>query len=296
MKNRSAFLFVLLFSGSVSASDCPENWKAGDEFLYPSHCRPQNASSPWSVDQTEDLRRFDLGDLPTPPATAEDELISDTKYLAAFNGAMIGLMSALPSEVTNWAEHNETPFAVWEKHLYGPPHIDHDSWKWNYVAHPIAGASYYRICREREKSIGQCYLYSFLVSAILWEYGWEATREQPSIQDLIITPTAGALLGEIATQLSNEIRTNDGRVLGSPAIGKAVLALLNPVGSIIDEVRNVIDPLGQRLNSRPFFRYGTTPSDRIYGSHSPLESRRRVEIGVTIKLQPGWERKLLGIF
>lgn len=35
-----------------------------------------------------------------------------------------------------------------------------------------------------------------LGQTLVWEYVWEAGIEQPSIQDLIITPLAGILVGE----------------------------------------------------------------------------------------------------
>ncbi len=37
----------------------------------------------------------------------------------------------------------------------------------------------------------------FLTQSLLWEYVWEGGLEQPSVQDLIITPLGGIILGEL---------------------------------------------------------------------------------------------------
>ncbi len=295
------FIASCSFGFSALADDvCPADgeWRAGYEYLYPSFCRP---SAPRA---TQDLKTFDLGKyrlrgLPVPPRGPDDPtgLKSDTRYLAAVSGAMLALLQSLPQDVTQWTKHDETVFEVWEKHVHNLPHMDSDSWVWNYVAHPISGASYYRVCRDKGFKFGQCYFYSFLVSALLWEYGFEAAVERPSIQDLIITPTAGAILGEIMTVLAKEIRANDGKVLGSKALGTTLLGMLNPMGSMIDGLRQVVDPLGERLNAETFIRYGISNPYR-FGQMpiDPRETTSRFEVGVRIKLKPGWEQKFLRFF
>ena len=49
--------------------------------------------------------------------------------------------------------------------------------------------------RDRGYSRHQSFWYSALLST-LYEFGVEALFEQPSIQDLVVTPVGGALLGE----------------------------------------------------------------------------------------------------
>jgi hypothetical protein len=299
-------IFILIvatcsFAFSALADDvCPDDgeWKPGYEYLYPSFCRPREPRSSQDL-KTFDLAKYRLQGLP-PPAVSDSEyetLNGDTKYLAALNGALMALSQALPNEITNWSDSDESAFEIWERHVHGLPHMDKDGPMWNYVAHPIAGASYYRVCREKGYKFGQCYVYSFMVSALLWEYGIEAVKERPSIQDLIITPTAGAILGEIMTVLAKEIRANDGKVLGSKSIGKAVLGMLNPMGSMINGLRSIIDPLGEKLKAETFLQYGNVQTYR-FGQpiHDPWAATSRIELGVRIKLNPGWEQKFLRIF
>ncbi len=295
---------ICSFGFSALADDvCPADgeWKPGYEYLYPSFCRPRDQRPAQDL-QTFDLGKYRLRGLPPPPtADNNHSLVQDTKYLGALTGAMLGLMQTLPPEVAGWTETNESFFAVWEKNVHSLPHMDKDSWLWNYVAHPIAGASYYRVCRDKGYKFGQCYLYSFLVSALLWEYGFEAAVERPSTQDLIITPTAGAILGEIMTVLAKEIRAHDGRVLGSKALGTTLLGMLNPMGTMINGLRAVVDPAGERLNAETFFRYGISNPYR-YGQlptqipTDPRQTTSRIEFGVRIKLKPGWEQKFLRSF
>jgi len=69
-------------------------------------------------------------------------------------------------------------------------------------------------------------LESFIFSAIqscLWEYVFEAVAEQPSIQDLIITPVVGAPLGELIHYGTLKMKEN-----GFSLLEKILVTILNP--------------------------------------------------------------------
>ena len=108
---------------------------------------------------------------------------------------MVTLM-LMPKEVTKW-EPGWIKAA--EKNLIRafstPPVWDKDDWALNYIGHPIAGTYYYNAVRSQNATRWQSFLFATVQSCI-WEYVIEGVAERPSIQDLIVTPVFGALLGE----------------------------------------------------------------------------------------------------
>jgi hypothetical protein len=120
----------------------------------------------------------------------------------------MGALILMPKEVTKWqpgwikdAERNVarafTSLPVW----------DHDNWQFNYVGHPIAGSFYYNAVRSQNATRWQSFLFAAAQSCI-WEYIIEGTAEQPSIQDLIVTPVAGSILGESIHMATMAMRKN----------------------------------------------------------------------------------------
>ncbi|WP_441288546.1 DUF3943 domain-containing protein [Sorangium sp. KYC3313] len=73
---------------------------------------------------------------------------------------------------------------------------DHDPWPINVVGHGLLGSEMYlraRICR-----FGAPAALAFAIAGThLWEYGYEANGVRPSALDLVYTPLAGVLLGEL---------------------------------------------------------------------------------------------------
>jgi len=121
-------------------------------------------------------------------------LARDTGFLFAYQVAVVGILSALPSSISNWNGHNkDISFEKWWDNVQHP-HWDHDSWTINYIGHPYFGATYYIRARERGMDRIDSFLYAAFASA-LYEFGVEAFFEKPSYQDLIVTPIGGALLG-----------------------------------------------------------------------------------------------------
>lgn len=168
-------------------------------------------------------------------------------YLLTSTGTLIGLMIIgvgllyiMPSSITNWDKqgfHEDVHNAAnnWWDNVSSGPVWDKDSWFINYVTHPYWGAIYYMQARNAGYSEFDSFLYSAFTSTFLWEYGVEAFAEKPSIQDLIVTPVLGSLLGEQFYKMSNHIKMNHEEVYGSKFLGYTFLTLMDPLYLIINK-------------------------------------------------------------
>lgn len=134
-----------------------------------------------------------------------------------------------------WSNVDES----WIENVQKTPWIDDDSFSTNYIEHPVAGAIYFSVARHSGYSFMQSFAYSVVMSTFMWEYGIEAIPERPSLNDLLATPILGSLLGEAFYQLAKGIRSNNGRLLGSKAVGTAASILLEP-GYFLSETMNSI--------------------------------------------------------
>ena len=141
-------------------------------------------------------------------------------------GLVVGgflLVYLLPDSVSKWegdiwsdARHNFC--RAWTE----PPVWDKDDWVLNYVAHPWEGALYYDLLRSQGGGILESFIFSAIQSC-LWEYVFEAVAEQPSIQDLIVTPVVGAPLGELIHYGTLKMKEN-----GFSLLEKILVTILNP--------------------------------------------------------------------
>ncbi len=169
------------------------------------------------------------------------KLARDTTYLATMGVVVIGVLIAMPESVSKWDTSNPAKFvgampANWSKHVSQGPVVDHDKWAINYIGHPISGSFYYQVARNDGFGIIGSTFYSALMSGLFWEFGIEAMAEVPSVQDLIVTPLGGALLGEAFYQVDQAIDRGGGTVLGSRVLGGISKFLLNPAGTIVDGI------------------------------------------------------------
>jgi Domain of unknown function (DUF3943) len=118
----------------------------------------------------------------------------DTAFLIGYQLAVSGILWVLPEDISGWSEREKKQgFDNWVRNV-GSPEFDEDGWPMNYIAHPYWGAAYYIRARERGLGGVLSFAYSAFASAS-YEFGVEAVFEKPSIQDLIVTPIAGALVG-----------------------------------------------------------------------------------------------------
>jgi Domain of unknown function (DUF3943) len=118
----------------------------------------------------------------------------DTAFLIGYQLAVSGVLWVLPEDISGWSEREKNRGVDnWVRNV-GSPEFDKDGWAMNYIAHPYWGATYY--IRARERGFGEVlsFVYSAFASAT-YEFGVEAVFEKPSIQDLIVTPITGALVG-----------------------------------------------------------------------------------------------------
>ncbi|MCB9203806.1 MAG: DUF3943 domain-containing protein [Flavobacteriales bacterium] len=108
-----------------------------------------------------------------------------------------GILAALPSDISGWKSGTFNNYGSNLKRAWTqPPVLDHDKWFINYIGHPYQGTYFYNAVRSQNATIWQSALFC-VGQVFVWEYVIEAGLEQPSIQDLIITPIAGIAFGEL---------------------------------------------------------------------------------------------------
>jgi hypothetical protein len=82
-------------------------------------------------------------------------------------------------------------------------------------------------------------LYSTLLST-LYEYGLEALFEQPSIQDLVVTPNGAVLAGEYFFTTHKKIRERHAAGVALTTRDRWILVLTDPLGAVNDKVKNIL--------------------------------------------------------
>lgn len=129
-----------------------------------------------------------------------------------------------PKEVTGWSpDWIQDAWRNMKRSFFKPPVWDDDDWQLNYIGHPIAGSFYYNSLRSQNASVFHSFLFA-TAQSFIWEYFIEATAEKPSTQDLIVTPIAGAILGESVHRLTINMRRN-----GFNFFEKVFILVFNPM-------------------------------------------------------------------
>jgi len=80
------------------------------------------------------------------------------------------------------------------------PEFDHDHWSWNYEVHPYMGSITYLTYRNRDASVWESFAGSAL-NSVIYEYIIAGGTQPASLNDMIVTPLGGSLLGEGLYQL-----------------------------------------------------------------------------------------------
>ena len=165
-----------------------------------------------------------------------DGLKRDTWYFLGYQVAAIGILYAMPESVTGWTDEQKSNYSIsdWWNNVTNPG-CDSDDFFINYVTHPYWGAAYYVRASERGYDSRGAFWYSVLLSS-LYEFGAEALFEEPSVQDLIITPTVGSLVGYYFMGVRNDIRAQSA-LSGHRTTGqKWVMVLTDPLGALNRQV------------------------------------------------------------
>jgi hypothetical protein len=197
----------------------------------------------------------------------------------------------MPESFTKWSADRYTEkntYRQWEKHVTSPPVIDKDATSVN-ISHAYSGSSYYTLCRNTPGFSSQepgrmleCFVYAVAMSTF-WEYVPEAFMEIPSIQDLIVTPVGGAILGELFHQLQRKIEASGGEIFGSKLLGKFVVVLLNPMEEAVQALQKLTGPLGEKCDIRLQMIYGNFLPDSLQPSMGPTRTDSVLQFQVTGK-------------
>lgn len=155
----------------------------------------------------------------------------DSWSILGYQAAAIGVLYAMPEDISKWSAHQKDNlgFGVWWENASNPV-WDKDPDVINYVLHPYWGASYFVRARERGFNDRESFLYSVLLSSA-YEFGTEALVEKASIQDLLVTPIAGALLGKYFMSVRTRVRDRQRTTGSHRATDKWLLALTDPIGA-----------------------------------------------------------------
>lgn len=215
------FLLTIQLALADTGLDRPDNVS-----LASSHKVHATSLEYWQLEpQGWDITLFDHH-----PREDQAWLWYQTKVTFGLALGVLGVIALLPEQISKWDKANIRPFRQWWQNVKSGPVWDNDKWYINYIGHPYFGGVYYVAARSSGYNPWNSFIYSFLMSTFVYEYGVEAMCEVPSMQDVIVTPVAGWLYGELAYRGKKNILANNSTVLGSPLLGAAALWLLDPVG------------------------------------------------------------------
>lgn len=185
----------------------------------------------------------------------------DTSFLLSYQVGTVVVLYMLPESVTNWSDEQRSDYSLqsWWDNVRSPQ-WDSDDFYLNYVLHPYWGAAYYVRARERGFDERYSLWYAFAMSSA-FEFGVEALFEEPSIQDIIVTPVAGAILGEYFMDV--RARTQALYEPGEPMEfrHRALLVLTDPIGAINRQVESWLGLEEGHASFRPYMT--SSPRGRV---------------------------------
>lgn len=189
----------------------------------------------------------------------------DLYYLVGWQGVATVIIYNAPFEFSNWSQDEKDNLGLeqWRKNVTDPV-WDSDHWGVNYVLHPYWGAGYYIRGRERGFSRRESFWIAALYSSV-YEFGIESFLEQPSIQDIIVTPVAGAAVGIYFERVRDRIRKKP----GPPSLSdKMKMGLTDPLGALNRGVHRL-------------FRIDDTKNSQLLIGFRPIRSstQRKGQVG-----------------
>ena len=221
-----------------------------------------------------------------PPAESPDwrGIKWDTAYFVAYQFVAVAILYLAPEKLSGWSQEDKEnySFSKWKENVSNPV-WDDDEWWVNYILHPYWGATYYIRARERGLKQSHSFWYAALLST-LYEFGAEAMFEPVSIQDLVVTPVAGALLGEyLFSPIRKRVRAKD-RLYWSD---KAVLFITDPLGVVNAGVSRILG-VNTQVSYRQLKMENIVPSSGVLGEAEitlPARTRIKTVWGLHIKVR-----------
>ena len=184
-------------------------------------------------------RTLQINDTITYPSLTRDyrKLGYNTAIVFGTTVVAFCVLWSLPESFTKWDKEEMKKNGIgakWKENVKAGPVIDEDNFFLNYVMHPYFGGVYYMTARSNGFNIFESFTYSAIMSTFFWEYGIEAFAEIPSVQDLIVTPVLGSVVGEGFFYAKKSILKNNSKILNSRFLGKTSLFLMDPLNTIMD--------------------------------------------------------------
>lgn len=207
-------------------------------------------------------------------------LSRDTRYFLAYQFSVIGLLYAAPESVSSWTDEQKEDYSLsawWDN--VNNPEWDSDAFYLNYMLHPYWGAAYFVRAKERGYSDSQAFWYSALLSSS-YEFGAEALFEEPSIQDLVVTPMLGSLLGHYFMAWRDDIRDREETRGFRTTREKWLMALTDPLGSMNAQFDRLFGWEKSQATLLPYYRVRRTGS---------ASSRPESEPEFGIRLSVSWQ-------
>lgn len=213
------------------------------------------------------------------PQNGEDaqRLWSQSKSAFGYMFAISSVSLLLPDSLRTYDDESDKPlYQKWAENVKDGPVWDRDNWAYNYIGHPYIGGMYYQMARKSGYRQWDSAFYSFMMSTFWWEYGIEAVTEIPSIQDLVVTPTLGWIVGEWMFNQEQRIRQRGGIVWGSRGWGSTALFFLDPVDSIGSWINN---KLGRQflIAGTGYVSYHDVPVHSTIGSSTEKQISLKIQ-------------------
>jgi hypothetical protein len=205
----------------------------------------------------------------------------DTYYFLGYQVATIGILYVLPESISSWSDEQKDEYSLstwWENVTH--PTWDEDDFFINYVMHPYWGAAYFVRARERGYTSGAAFWYSAMLSTV-YEFGVEALFEEPSIQDLIVTPVFGSLLGGYFMRVRQDIETRSIARGYRSTKDKWLWVLTDPLGAINRQVDRWMG-VDTELQIRPYVHLNRRTRN---SSSGPAEWQKDRAIGLAFSLE-----------
>lgn len=210
-----------------------------------------------------------------------DGLRRDTWYFLGYQWITIGILYIAPESVSGWTDEQKENYSlsVWW-HNVTNPQWDSDDFFINYVMHPYWGASYYVRARERGYDDEQAFWYSVLLSC-MYEFGAEALFEEVSIQDLIVTPIGGTLVGRYFMNVRQGIRDREVELGYRRTRDKWIWVLTDPLGS----ANNAVDRMIGRDINLQFRPYRYVPRNNAWSPMAPRNLEAEPVYGIQFHIE-----------